>query len=722
MTPCVFTIFGDKYGTTALRQQADLEELAGAIRMTTKVAKEALPLVKFGTFGNKRSTDGCLRHDANVIEVTGVEGDYDGEQVSFEQAVEIAEKANLRCLVYTSPSHTPQKPRWRLVAPFSAPLPPERRTHMMGRLNGLYGGIFGPESWTLSQSYFFGRVNGKPIPQVAIVDGMYIDQLDELDRIWRGKPDTVNNGSGNGYAGPLEEQAMLEAIINGDSFHVAAVRLLGKWAQAGIPMLEAQGRLQKAFESVFPPDRDARWQQRYNDIPRCVLGIYGKEAQKQDEQVEFVLHSTGSGSAGPSEAELQPKEEPIAVPLEDWPEPLGLAAYHGLAGEVVCAIEPHTEVDPAAILFQFLTAVGNVFGRRAYFCVEDTRHHPNLFTLLVGNTSKSRKGTSWRRVKALIQDTSWANDCIANGLSTGEGLIHRVRDRVIEAQLDKKTKKTHDVVVDPGVDDKRLLVIEEEFARPLRAMQRPENILSAVLREAWDGDRLQVMTKKSPAKATGAHISVIAHVTRDDLLQEMDMASTANGFGNRFLFCRIKRSKLLPLGGRSGEQTLAALRARLIDVTNRCPSGELCFDHDAEKLWRARYDELSADRLGMYGAITARGEAQVIRLALLYALLDQAQFIGAPHLEAALEVWRYADASARSLFGDKTGSRIGDSILSALRVAGTKGMTRTEIRDLLGHHVHASRIDEELAKLAIRKLARWTQLVSGGRPTTLWRI
>jgi hypothetical protein len=230
-------------------------------------------------------------------------------------------------------------------------------------------------------------------------------------------------------------------------------------------------------------------------------------------------------------------------------------------------------------------------------------------------------------------------------------LIHRVRDRVVEVQYDKKTRKTHEVVVDPGIDDKRLLVIEEEFARPLRAMMRPENVLSTVLREAWDGDRLQISTRKSPVKATGAHISAIGHITLADLLENMDMVSTANGFGNRLLFCRIRRSKKLPLGGRGGDQAIAALRTRVLEAIARCPTGELRFDHDAEDLWCEKYDELSADRLGMYGAVTARAEAQVIRLALLYALLDQSPFVGVPHLEAAIEVWRYADASARSIFG-----------------------------------------------------------------------
>jgi len=320
----------------------------------------------------------------------------------------------------------------------------------------------------------------------------------------------------------------------------------------------------------------------------------------------------------------------------------------------------------------------------------------------------------------LFEGSSWVLHCITEGLSTGEGLIHRVRDQVIERKRDKGG--VHDVVVDLGVDDKRLLAFGEEYARILRAMQRHGNTLSQILREAWDGKRLEVATKSAPEKATGAHVSVISHVTRDDLLAEMDETMTANGFGNRFLYCCVRRSKLLPLGGRINGRIAAGLAARIKAVVDDCPSGEIAFDAAAEELWRARYEQLTADRLGMYGAITARAEAQTVRLALVYALLDRAQFIGSAHLEAALEVWRYADASARCVFGDRVGDRIADAILGALRRAGPHGVTRTEINNLWNGRVVADRINAALAKLTAHGLAHSAKRMTGGRPEERWHV
>ena len=113
---------------------------------------------------------------------------------------------------------------------------------------------------------------------------------------------------------------------------------------------------------------------------------------------------------------------------QPWPKPLPEEAYHGLAGECVKVIEPASEADPAALLFQLLVAYGNAIGRSAYFAVEGDQHHANEFIALVGKTSKGRKGTSWGRVQQLFfgVDQPWLDGCRGHGLSSGEGLIWAV--------------------------------------------------------------------------------------------------------------------------------------------------------------------------------------------------------------------------------------------------------------------------------------------------------
>src|SRR4051812_13191308 len=116
--------------------------------------------------------------------------------------------------------------------------------------------------------------------------------------------------------------------------------------------------------------------------------------------------------------------------IEDWPDPLSDAAYYGLAGDVVRAFAPHTEADSVAILLQFLAAFGNAAGRGSYVRVEGNRHPPQIWPVLVGKSSKARKGTSWGRIRSLFAEAApdWERERIVSGLSSGEGLIWNGRD------------------------------------------------------------------------------------------------------------------------------------------------------------------------------------------------------------------------------------------------------------------------------------------------------
>jgi hypothetical protein len=121
----------------------------------------------------------------------------------------------------------------------------------------------------------------------------------------------------------------------------------------------------------------------------------------------------------------------IEPPPAGWPT-IAAEAYHGLAGEVVRVIGPHTECDPIAILVHYLIFFGNAVGRGPYYQVEGDKHHTNAYVVLVGDTSKGRKGTSAGRVRQIfeIAEPDWVRERVASGLSTGEGLIWVVRDPI----------------------------------------------------------------------------------------------------------------------------------------------------------------------------------------------------------------------------------------------------------------------------------------------------
>jgi hypothetical protein len=396
---------------------------------------------------------------------------------------------------------------------------------------------------------------------------------------------------------------------------------------------------------------------------------------------------------------------------QSWPDPPEADAFYGLAGDIVRTIEPHSEADPVALLVQFLVAFGIAVGRGPYFTAEADRHYTNLFLVLVGRTSKSRKGTSWGHINRLFEDIdeSW-RDHVKSGLSSGEGLIWAVRDPVVKNDT-----------ADLGVQDKRLLVFEAEFASTLRVLDRQGNTLSAIIRDAWDKGNLETLAKNSPAKTTGAHIGIVAHITRDELRSYLNRTETGNGFANRFLFLCVKRSKALPEGGKLNPADLDSLRIRLGEAMefarNAC---EMKRDPEASAIWAEVYEELSGDKLGLFGAVTTRAESQVLRLSCLYGLLDKSAVVRKPHLLAALALWEYAENSARFIFGDSLGDPMADELLTALR-SKPEGMTRTEIRDFFGRNRRADEIGRALTMLAEHGLASFRAgEETGGRAAEVW--
>ena len=164
----------------------------------------------------------------------------------------------------------------------------------------------------------------------------------------------------------------------------------------------------------------------------------------------------------------------VGVSARDWPI-MAEEVYQGLAGEMVWAMEPNTESDPAGLLIMLLAVLGNVMGRGAHFRVEEDLHYCKIWPVLVGETAKGRKGTALNRIRRLMQsvDPDWYESCIVTGLSSGEGVMERLRDPVVEEDEDGNFQ-----ITDPGAPDKRLLIEEPEFGSPLTVMRREGNTLS----------------------------------------------------------------------------------------------------------------------------------------------------------------------------------------------------------------------------------------------------
>jgi phage/plasmid primase-like uncharacterized protein len=474
-----------------------------------------------------------------------------------------------------------------------------------------------------------------------------------------------------------------------------------------------------------------------HDAARAVGGFvatpdFGAERPEGMKDLNDLMQLQGAEAVNRSVANAKAPDalthQPIAAnatgaAVEAWPATLEDEALYGLPGEIVRTIEPHTEADQSAILIQTLVAFGALVGRGPHIKVEADQHHARLNAVLVGDSSKARKGTSWNRVKELFEPINELDGLrfprVVEGLSTGEGLKWAVRDAIVKIEREK-TGPAVAVETDPGVTDKRVLVTESEFAQVLRQCSRHGNTLSATVRCAWDNGNLQSLTKNDPVVASGAHICIIGHITAQELRAELTATDSANGFANRFLFMAVKRSKMLAFGGGDlAAETRATLTRRLAEAAALARQrGQMELSPEARELWVGVYPVLSQGHPGLLGAVTARSEAQTLRLALVYALMDGAETIEPAHLRAALAVWERCEDSARHIFGSALGDRIADSILQALRA--NKRMTRAQISDLFSRNETAERISAALALLQGRGLAKPGKVEGAGRHAETW--
>lgn len=443
-------------------------------------------------------------------------------------------------------------------------------------------------------------------------------------------------------------------------------------------------------------------------------------------------HGQGHLPADASALPAQDDDEdfPPLPPPPEWPT-LNPQALHGLAGEIVEAMQPYTEADPVALLVTLLTCFGNAIGRSPRYAIEGDYHFANLFAVLVGKSGKGRKRVAEKRITSLwADDDAWKKDCHAEGLASGEGLIWHIRDGAEKTVATKENGKITGWSkqldeAEPGVFDKRLLVIEEEFAKVLGVMQRQGNTLSPLIRQAWDSGNLRSMVKHDPTKCTGGHISIMGHITSEELLRTLDDTDAFNGFANRFLWCLVKRSQLLPDGGQGFGIIAHTLSKRLTHaVAVASAIGDMHRNSEAQALWHDLYcGALSAEHDGVYGSVVGRGEAQTLRLSMLYALLDGSAIITAEHLGAAYALWCYCDDSARIIYGevqDSPEAKIGLKLLEHIKAK--PGINLKALHGSLGNHVDKELLARSLAWLRDKGKAYPVPYKPehGGRPGEGW--
>lgn len=400
----------------------------------------------------------------------------------------------------------------------------------------------------------------------------------------------------------------------------------------------------------------------------------------------------------------------IITPVRGLPT-LHPAALHGLVGEAVRRIHPTTEAHPAGVLVQILAFLGAMVGDGPHVVIGGSQHPARIWPLIIGPTGVGRKGESLAQAKKFVSSFSsftsyFVENCLASGLASGEGLVAHFADR-------RNPEDTQ---------DRRLVVTEKEFARTLTASKREASTLGPLLRTLWEEDSAQVMTRTDPLKASGVHLVVIGHITARELRLKLSGADVSGGTANRFLPIAVRQWQLLD--DETPEPDIAGIAAELEPRIHRAhvvKPTRYRRTESAGAYWKQVYRVLCDSEVdGPMGEVLARAPAYVLRLALLYALIDDCTDIHPEHIRAGLAVVKYAADTARDVFGDLSGDSDLDKLSAGLRRAGPQGMTQTEVSALFGRNKSTEHINTLIGQLTEQNAAHVRKTTpKRGRPTTV---
>jgi putative DNA primase/helicase len=380
----------------------------------------------------------------------------------------------------------------------------------------------------------------------------------------------------------------------------------------------------------------------------------------------------------------------VANELLALPAPkLRREALYGILGEIADAGSATTEAVPAALAMNTLTRFCAAIGDTAHVAIGDERRSLRPFVLIIGPTGVGRKGTSaqlpakvFERAEMIMAERGFPQPPLRTetAVSSGQGLVFMVRDSMSDD--------------DPGVPDKRVLLEVSEFAGALAQARQESSVLTAVLRDAFDGRRLTTPNKNNPCAATGAHFVVIGHITREELTTLLSKTDICNGFANRFMMVYSARNKRIAEPSPTPPEMVEYLADKLaaaIGATVHRGNQPVERSPSAKQRWRQLSEELeNRARPDAVQKLMARASTYVWMLSAAIALINREAVVEPYHLDAAMAWVDYWEDTANFCF--TTAERydamllaqtVSDEIVAAVKQLGGKNVPHAAVTDLL---------------------------------------
>lgn len=384
------------------------------------------------------------------------------------------------------------------------------------------------------------------------------------------------------------------------------------------------------------------------------------------------------------------------------------ACFYGLVGDVAKEGSEAAETNPIAIAGNFIAYLSCTIGRGPFLTVGNSVHHSRIFFLHVGRSGRGRKGDALSLVMRIdeavrLHGSGFAPQVHRGGLSSREGLAALIHDGYRSGRESV-----------PAVEDKRLWVVESEFANVLQQSRRGGNTLSAALRDCWDGVDLKPATKTNRVHASAPHVCLCGAISPVELLALVQQRDLLNGFVNRFLIAWGERTSIEAFPRRAPQDVVNELSRRVLDViefarkrADKDGGGGLELTGDARTRYADIYQtELSRDfGSAMVESLLERRAPMLLRLAMLFALTDLSSLIEVRHIEAAMAWIHYFTDSVCLVFVSGRPQPVPPQIVwAAQRIAeflAQRGCAsrRDLLVDCFGRHQPASVVDAAIAHL-----------------------
>jgi hypothetical protein len=735
-TPAIHISFFQNFAASSISvKELSLSDLAKLILNTTAPSKDKLPWLKLAKFGDKRSPKNSLRYDANVLCITGIETDYDGGVLSLDAAAGIIKTANLQALLYTSPSHTEDKPRWRILLPTSKDLAPSTRAKLVARINGLFDGVLASESFVLSQAYYFGSINSNPAHQAICTQGNYIDLRDDLDAA---AITNVNPYEAHTPAEELQAEdpaliAIAMSVLPNEDVPQPEYNRIGMacWAasngsQAGFEAFDAWARKSKKYHGGTAK----RWKHYFRSPPDRIgagtlffmadeINPHWRDSNKPE--LTQLGEQLASQLLLPKVIELpEPSLPDLLLPKELPPHLLNVP---GLVGEIAQWInETAIYPQPALSLGAALTVVGTAAGRHI---AGPTRSGTHLYIIGIARTGTGKN-------HPLSQ--------IATLMSAANMHAHIGPSQFISMPAVINFLKREPLSV----------CAMDEFGAFLKRVNNKrasgfEGAVSSVLRQAW-GSSFTKMTTPEWAQTPSQQIespamSIFGVSTVKEFYDSLEGADIVNGILNRFLIIETSErpEQRAPLSNPNEvpetiSQQLLAIYARLGGAMNKQSTTKpqyvkLEISPTAEKIRMAFVNKLHkrGDADEEVGALLARTAEIAIRLATIVAVGQ-----GVDCIEADVMTWArdFAEWSSDKL-AESAGLYIADSENQAManevrrvikrKSNGSKRVKHSVIVQALKYKFKSRDLKDVIDQMVVGgDLKVEKSIPEGGGPPTYW--